>query len=151
MTRRTHMAIAILSSLIASQYMDTPKFELISGAINTAMLPDVDQKLKCFRHRGMTHSIIIPAVLYMGHRYLSGGAKYIILGLAIGWLSHIIIDMLNGKGAEIFWPSQKNYKIMDIKYNGKGEKAIFVICVIGIIISMIGVGNIKIIAEGWMK
>jgi membrane-bound metal-dependent hydrolase YbcI (DUF457 family) len=72
--------------------------------------------------------------------------------MAVGWLSHVLIDLLNGKGCELFWPlSDANFRLADIKYDGRGEGIIFVLAVIGIMINLVGVGNIKIIAEGMIK
>lgn len=150
-TRATHTACAIASALILSQTMDTPIIDTVCGALCTAMLPDIDQDVKYLRHRGQTHSFIWPMILYMISRCVVYG-KYIVLGMAVGWLSHVIIDLFNGKGCESLWPlTDKNYRVADIKYNGIGERVIFVLTCVGIVILLVGVNNLQLVAKGVMK
>lgn len=145
--RATHTVTAIAAALVTSQLADLPTIDMVCGALCTAMLPDIDQEYKSLRHRGQTHSIIWAVMLFIASR-LSPQGSYIILGAAIGWLSHVAIDLFNGKGAEIFYPlTDRNYRIADIKYGGRGEKRIMYFMILIGIISIIGVEKIELIAK----
>ena len=143
----THNVIGLLSALIICEYFNLPKLEIVSGAMNTAALPDIDLKINLFPHRGITHSLLIPCLLYISYYLMDGSPKYIILGAIIGLLSHILSDMLNGKGTEIFWPSRKNFRVMDIQYNGFIENLLFKIMTGIIVVLLIGVKNIVFLLE----
>lgn len=132
----THIAAGALSALAAYKLgICTQPIEILAGAIITSKLPDIDQKLPLLRHRGQTHSIICPILLYIASGYYS---RSLLLGMAIGWISHIIIDLFNGKGIEILYPlSKQNYRIMDIKYNGIIENVLLVLMCVGIIFIII--------------
>lgn len=62
---------------------------------------------KCFQHRGITHSLLFPLIFVGLCLYFTEMNHYIVLallGLTVGTLSHIILDMLNYKGVAIFSP-----------------------------------------------
>lgn len=147
MSPKTHLCAGLMAAAICCQYAPHHTIEIVVGALCTANMPDIDQDVKLLRHRGQTHSLIWPMILYIVSQYPIQG-RYIVLGMAIGWLSHLICDLLNGKGIEAIWPlSKANFRIADIKYDGAGERVIMYICIIGIVVNMVGYNNIKIIAE----
>lgn len=65
-------------------------------------------------HRGPIHTPIVNLMLYMALFYvgelLSLGSMYqaVILGISIGFASHLIADFLNPKGIMIFYPVFKS-------------------------------------------
>jgi membrane-bound metal-dependent hydrolase YbcI (DUF457 family) len=151
MTRATHTVTAVATALVTAQVTNIPPIELVCGALCTAMLPDIDHEYKSLRHRGQTHSIIWTIMLLVC-AYIAPSGNYIILGGAIGWFSHIAIDLFNGKGIEIFYPlTDKNYRLADIKYNGRGEKWIRYIMMLTGVVSIIGLEKITIIAKEVIK
>lgn len=131
MTGRTHLAAGALSALVAYKLgLSHQPIELVIGALATACLPDVDQQVKLLRHRGPSHSLLWPIILIIASGYYS---QSLLLGAAIGLISHLLIDLFNGKGIEIIWPiSDKNYRIADIKYDGIMENIGFVVMMISI-------------------
>lgn len=63
--------------------------------------------LKCFQHRGITHSLLFPILWFGLCAFIPTINPYFVLallGLAIGLLSHIVLDMMNYKGVAIFSP-----------------------------------------------
>jgi membrane-bound metal-dependent hydrolase YbcI (DUF457 family) len=148
-------------------YGQYPSIEIILGSIISANLPDIDQtfgffrnkktkrKRKLLRHRGQTHNLIFPALLLIVSVFLQ---TPFIFGFAIGLISHVLLDWLNEKGAELLYPfTQKNYKapkFFQIKYEGIGEKLLFLTMCIGIVLCLVDVNviiNIILKMKGWLQ
>lgn len=83
---------------------------------------------KNFKHRGFTHSIVF--LLLLGYacvciNYISQFnivVHSITYGFYIGYGSHIILDLFNPQGVELFYPCKYNFKIFKIKTNSTMEK-----------------------------
>lgn len=93
-----------------------PLFGLLTVAAGS-LAPDVDIEgskaskkvpflAKILTHRGITHTLVVPGVLYalMTSVKLSALTVSLIFGFAFGWLMHIAADLLNKKGVPLFWP-----------------------------------------------
>lgn len=67
---------------------------------------------KLFTHRGFTHTLAITsAALFLAVAIATSGVGWaivfltsVLLGWAIGYLSHLGADLLNGKGVPLLWP-----------------------------------------------
>lgn len=88
-----------------------------------------------FEHRGATHTGIIPVIGYMLAASLAAGGVNLavmvlvscILGWIIGYVSHIFIDTLNGKGTPCLWPVYwKRIHILNIS-TGTYQEGLFCI------------------------
>ena len=83
---------------------------------------------KNFKHRGFTHSIIFLLFLGIGCLFLIYISQFnivvhsIAFGFYIGNGSHIILDLFNPQGVELFYPCKLNFKILNIKTNSTSEK-----------------------------
>jgi len=101
---------------------------LVSAAAGfAAVLPDIDtpgsfigKKLPFFsfffRHRGFTHSLMFAVLVYLlVYRFL--GVE-LALYAAAGFGSHILLDMLNPSGVELFWPLTWRVSILKIRTGG---------------------------------
>ena len=75
------------------------------------------------KHRGLMHTLIMPAVLSAAAFFIKQPEfKIIVAGLAIGYATHIFADLLTVKGCPILYPlSKKNISIMRIKTGTFGE------------------------------
>ena len=49
-------------------------------------------------HRGLLHSWMIPAVVWVAALHLSGVSGWLVLGVAYGWASHVAADGIFGHG-----------------------------------------------------
>lgn len=119
---------------------------LIAGATVGGLLPDIDHRgsylgskakvasfvvNKTLGHRGATHSPIIMGVL-LGLLYVQTSTKSFILapliiGLALGVLSHILLDCLTIAGVPLLYPfSKKKFSLLPLKSGGKPESVITV-------------------------
>ena len=89
-------------------------------AVAGALLPDADMKTttagrklgpigtltsKLFTHRGLTHTFLFPILIYVWMSTIHVPVvPSLMLGLVVGWVSHIIADTFNGKGVPLLWP-----------------------------------------------
>lgn len=69
------------------------------------------------KHRGLMHTLVVPvifAVLYNVTKYPLW--QYVILGLLIGYCSHLFADMCTVEGCPILWPlTKKNIRILKLQ------------------------------------
>lgn len=114
----------------------------VAAASFGALLPDVDTngtvshypgfnlchlffKLFGVKHRGMTHSLPFALVFFilgvvMGKTL--GTAGFLIgAGITVGVFSHIILDMLNPKGVQLFFPFPMKCSIGSITTGNLGD------------------------------
>lgn len=131
MTEKTHYITGVLTALIYVHATKAPVDQIVIGAIAGSDLPDIDQYFSALKHRKVTHSLLFPS-LFLGIEYFYHSG--VLLGLVIGWVIHIFMDMMNGKGVCLFYPIKKNFNILDIKYNGTIEKIIRSGAIAGIIV-----------------
>lgn len=80
-------------------------------------------------HRGVTHSLLFPIVLF-AMLYYSGQSAVVypalanivsslLYGFTVGWIMHIFADLFNGKGCPILWPLMKHkIHILDLPSTG---------------------------------
>ena len=90
-------------------------------------------KIKGMGHRGLFHSLVVPLILgligFFLHRTWEWTA-YISIGIISGYLSHLILDMLNPMGISLFFPFFKSKfrllpKCIAMKTGGIAESVIF--------------------------
>lgn len=61
------------------------------------------------KHRGLMHTLFVPALLIAGLNVSSYPLwRYAVLGLCIGYISHLFADMLTVEGCPILFPLTKN-------------------------------------------
>ena len=83
---------------------------------------------KNFRHRGFTHSLLFLLILGLSCIFLISISQFnivvhcIVFGFYAGYGSHIILDLFNPQGVELFYPCKINFKLLNIKTNSTGEK-----------------------------
>ncbi len=93
-------------------------------------------------HRGITHTLLVPIVLYVFmkllNNYLNPYQTLLslivspIFGFEVGWVMHIFADLFNGKGCPLLWPiSRSKISIMDLPSSG-AVPWIFAVVLIGI-------------------
>lgn len=152
-THKKGGAIAILSVLIFLVPLDLSVkslviyFVSICGAIFGSTIPDIDHPkssisrehkatARCVnmmtKHRGIVHTPLFAVILYLIFDMLITNDKYWFLdvfnkGVFIGYISHLVLDMLNPAGIQAFYPfSKKRFRIAHV--NAKdGDKVIWII------------------------
>ena len=129
MTAEGHLLFSIACAVFAKNAELTPVlaqgdwWHIVPSAILTCLLPDIDhpksflgQRLKwiskpiarAFGHRGFTHSLLAVFAL-LATFYLKVPEGWFIpadalQGMVLGYLSHILADMLTPAGVPLLWP-----------------------------------------------
>ncbi len=146
----THMAFAFLMALFA--YPFSPKIPLLwylGLALFGALLPDIDHKKSMiskwfyplaviitflFRHRGMVHSLLFMTGFSLLVYYYVG--LPFAVPLALGFLSHIIIDSFTVHGINYLYPLT-TFKVSGFIETGKaGEFVLFLVLLVLIVMKM---------------
>lgn len=78
-----------------------------------------------FSHRSFTHSILGCFVYTLILSY--GFNNNILIPFLCGYISHIILDLLNKKGVALFYPSKYRFCFNLCESNGKINKLLFII------------------------
>lgn len=110
-----------------------------------SLLPDIDMKSsyiskamplvhrifgKKLRHRGFTHSILAILIMFVVCSviiYISGKETVItlfLLGLVVGYISHILLDLLTVEGVKLLYPSNRDFCFYNIKTSSNKEKKV---------------------------
>lgn len=136
MTGKTHLTAGLVTALAIG--VNVPQMALIAVG---SLLPDVDHAGSTFgkmvkpiskrlRHRGPTHSLLFLVIITLVSPYLG-----------IGVLTHMVLDLFNPKGIELFYPCKKNIKVplisKFIKTNGVVENVLFVGMIIAAVLLLV--------------
>ncbi|BAH82948.1 metal-dependent hydrolase [Candidatus Ishikawella capsulata] len=130
MTAQGHIIFAIAITIFAKRailavlLVNADWWHLLPAALLTCLLPDIDHKnsvigqrirwlsipiARVCGHRGFTHSLLCIVLLWLCLYWLYSFPKWlmpldVIQGMIIGYLSHIMADMLTSAGVPLFWP-----------------------------------------------
>jgi len=121
----------IAGAAIANAFGAEPIVQVAAGV--WALLPDMDipssmvgRKVPVvpllLKHRGPTHSLVSVAFIYLAVSHFLG--QYWAIYTALGWASHILMDMFNPAGIELFWPLQGRIGLGLIRTGGLLEYVI---------------------------
>ena len=135
---KTHVVISLLVALLVFPLFSLNKGIFLLIFLFAALLPDIDspysffgRRIKVigwiFRHRGIFHSFFMLAALSAVVWVLFNPLYALVFGL--GYLAHLLIDMLTYKGIYLFYPLKYRIKGF-IKTNSLSEKIIFVVCLV---------------------
>lgn len=111
MNRDGHLALAGLTTAVVTYQLDLPLWQRVGAsvvALATASAPDVDntrwwqevrQRVpvhvvrRALNHRGLTHWWGVPLGMYLSQ----DDPSWVLLGLVLGYASHLVADALFGK------------------------------------------------------
>lgn len=156
MTYKTHISgglmltlgsVPILNSLDVKPDSLVEVALLFGCAFIGSLLPDIDHpnsKINKYnplsaiicsftKHRSITHSLLWMVIVSLVS-ILFKVNLWAILGLNIGILSHLILDMMNPTGVPLFYPNKKMYHVCSISTGSAGEW-----CVLGMMGLIFGV------------
>lgn len=136
MTAEGHILFAIASAIVAKRSDLTPViahadwWHLLPATLLTCLLPDIDhpssllgQRLRWISvpisrlcgHRGFTHSLIaIVAGVWLLHVKMPAELWLpadVMQGMVLGYLSHIVADMLTPAGVPLLWPCRWRFRL----------------------------------------
>lgn len=152
MTAEGHLLFSLSLAVFAKNAELTPVlaqgdwWHIIPSAILTCLLPDIDhpksflgQRLRwisrpaarAFGHRGFTHSLLA-VMLGLCLFYLKVPDTWLIpadalQGMVLGYLSHILADMLTPAGVPLLWPCRWRFRLPLIRPQ-KGNQLERVLC-----------------------
>lgn len=145
MMAKTHQAFAVFSVLMVEQYAPGSVGNIVTASVLSmlgALLPDLDSPQSSFGrlipllskplhsilgHRTITHSLLAVILLYS---VLTSSVQWHAWAnaICIGYLSHIIGDMLIGtNGVTLFWPLKQKISLnpLRMQVGGAGEYLVF--------------------------
>lgn len=130
----THAAAGAASSLLVAQYLHAGPVQsllILSGGIAGSYLPDIDHPKSAFGrrvlplslpisaifgHRGITHSLIAVVAMsgllwwvFQHANWEQGISVPVLVGIAVGYLSHLLGDWLTNSGVPLLWPSKRRF------------------------------------------
>jgi inner membrane protein len=147
MQGNTHILGGIATGTIYLHYVGPVDGEVLffSGLMFGALLPDIDHKSSkigravplidniissAFGHRTFTHSLLILILGYWLFQTISLPVS-LELGILLGMVNHILLDMLTVDGVKFLWPFKVRVGIpVGVKSGGPFEQALIVFFVI---------------------
>jgi inner membrane protein len=149
MMARTHIAFAALTMVACSVgiLQRMPQVHEVALAGAAGLLPDLDHPKSTFGrivpyisipiatvfgHRGFTHSILMVVVVIWLLITYRANQHWPVLPLVIGYLSHIIGDMLTPSGVPLLWPIKQKFSLNLFKADGWAEQLIYRSCWVGV-------------------
>ena len=136
MTAEGHLIFSVACAIFAKKAELSPElaqgdwWHIIPGALVTSLLPDIDhpnsllgQRLKWLSlpisrlcgHRGFTHSLLAVAggiFLFRSQVPADWGIPLDVLhAMIVGYLSHIMADMLTPAGVPLLWPCRWRFRL----------------------------------------
>lgn len=119
---------AIIGSAVAAMVPEGSSAALAVGVLVGAELPDIDVVVRYLRgpapylqiHRGPTHGILSVFLLSLMTavviRWFATGTSLALLfsWTLLGALSHVLFDLMNDYGTQVFWPFSRRWVALDM-------------------------------------
>lgn len=130
----THIAFGAASALLAADWLGAPgpqEVLMLAGGVLGSMLPDIDHPSSAFGrrvlpisimlsavfgHRGITHSLLavvgMSALAWYSLHHLDWHPGYsvpFVVGIAVGYLSHLAGDWMTNSGVPLLWPNRRRF------------------------------------------
>jgi len=133
--RRTHVLFgsAVAATAAATMRLDTLCYAaLLAGSLWGSVAPDADLRR---RHRMLLHNVWPPLLLSLGALLLPRGlellgvlARLFLLGAALGWAGHILLDSLTAAGVALLYPmSRRRVRLAWLRSGGLGDAVVSVV------------------------
>lgn len=174
MTAEGHLLFAVASAIVAKRSELTPIlgaadwWHLIPATLITSLFPDIDhpksllgQRLRwiavpiarIFGHRGFTHSLIAIVIGVILLSWQLNGTYWlpadVLQGMILGYLSHIVADMLTPAGVPLLWPCRWRFRLPILRpaRNNQLERCFCIALIFGAIITPSELAN-QILRQG---
>lgn len=106
---------------------------MVVAALTTSKLPDIDLNLP-IAHRGITHSLLALAAVYVGSFMLF--PHFVAFAALAGYASHIAADIVTRNGVMLFYPLPHKLRL-GLMSTGSNTEAIFRLMMMGLILLML--------------
>lgn len=146
MTTMTALTVLYPTGFTLMEHTLLPAVGLVTAAAGS-YAPDIDihrSKLgqkhkfisKHLTHRGITHTLLAPAVLtVLMLTVLDMGIPVLpdlIFGFTLGWVLHIVADLFNKKGVPILWPVVRQKIHIATVLTSSWQEGVFAVLWIGV-------------------
>lgn len=135
-----------LSGFQLDEHVYLPAVGLLTVAAGSYM-PDIDLHRsrmgqrhkflsKHLTHRGITHTLFIPVILFIFMLVVAAMdipvLPELVLGFNMGWIVHIAADLCNRKGVPLFWPFYKKRVHIATFLTSSWQEYVFIILWLGV-------------------
>lgn len=160
MTAEGHLLFSIACAVFTKNAELTPVlaqgdwWHIIPAALLTSLLPDIDHPksflghrlpwvsrpvARIFGHRGFTHSLLaIFAALALFYMKIPDSwvlPADAVQGMVVGYLSHILADMLTPAGVPLLWPCRWRFRFPIVRPQ-KGNQLERVLCMVFFVLAL---------------
>lgn len=135
MMRRTHAAAGLAVGFALGAYHQTPLLDTLLIAVvseTASLLPDLDLRLK-IKHRTLTHSLLMLSTLTLLVNY---ALPSLTVPFALGYASHLLLDMLTVHGIELCYPWHRRIRLMSFRTGGTVDGLLAVACLCGALVAV---------------
>lgn len=87
-------------------------------------------------HRGFFHSLLFLALLLIPFYVWAPAYAWVGIGIVLGGVSHLLLDMLNLRGIALFWPIKKKISIASIELHSMEELVVDIVLGLGLAYSL---------------
>ncbi|MBU9211643.1 metal-dependent hydrolase [Burkholderia multivorans] len=155
----THIAFGAASALLAAEWLDAPAPQavlMLAGGVLGSMLPDIDHPgsafgrrvlpismvlADLFGHRGITHSLLavvgMSALAWYSLHHLDWHPGYsvpFVVGIAVGYLSHLAGDWMTNYGVPLLWPMRRRFVAPVRIFTGDALEYVLAFAMYGLVI-----------------
>ncbi|WP_170210829.1 metal-dependent hydrolase [Tepidiphilus succinatimandens] len=159
MLATTHIAFGTASSLLTAAWLDASAPQtvlMVAGGVLGSMLPDIDHPGSAFGrrvpflsiplsavfgHRGITHSLIavigMSALIWYALHHLDWHPGYsvpFVVGIAVGYLSHLAGDWMTNYGVPLLWPMRRRFVAPVRIFTGDALEYVLAFAMYGLVI-----------------
>ncbi|MFC0472571.1 metal-dependent hydrolase [Halalkalibacter kiskunsagensis] len=147
----THIVGGLAAATFTANILSVPNQEpmiFYGAALFGAIIPDIchprsmigrtvpllsNLLSKMFGHRSITHSLLFIFLIYFGlEQFEFRGSYDLQLGIVVGVISHILLDLLTPQGTKLFYPIKSNIRIPFYVKTGSiiGETSVMAILIV---------------------
>ncbi len=140
MLRRAHVVFSFGLTLFTTSLLGfTPSFSLLASlaSIPASLIPDIDL---AHSHRRLMHNMLSYMLVVLLSYVLSAtiNMPWISIGVAIGYGSHLVLDMFTRRGIALWYPFKRKY-VGVLKLRSSDPLVNTVTIMIGALLSIVAV------------
>ncbi len=147
---RTHLAFSFLIGLYIIDFLDINEQILFMVVLLFfSIFPDIDEKTSkifkkskpfsylavWFGHRNIFHTIYVPVAIFLVLFVFN--LKLLSLAVLVGYLLHLLLDLITKKGIALFYPLSKKRIKGFVKVGSLVENLVFLVLIIFIIYKLL--------------
>ena len=93
---------------------------ILMVAIGKNMLENSETYKWACKHRGLMHTLVVPGIMIASLSVLESFLYWGMIGLAVGYISHLFADMCTKQGIPVLWPlTEENIHLTNVTTDSK--------------------------------